>query len=366
MSGVFGWNDNKDDYGYSGDDSDYKSAIRKHKDPDDDGYAPKSQKTKPASNNNDDHYDDNDSKAFRDFNDFVCKQNLPVPTAKHYLVSTASNVIIVVSDMTGSMGRWPGEIFKRLPLLYDRASKYLETDDLEILFIAHGDARTDEYPIQATFFGRGKELDEYLASFKNCDGGGQGTESHELVAYFLEKHVNLSCAQNVYTFFLTDEAACDSVSARHVDEHLGDRNVDPKLKKTKNLFRVLKRKMQVFTILCKTNYYDPEPIKNWWKSTIGMENVVPLSDSRRVVDVMLAVMAKIVGQLGVFESDLADRQLGMPHGEENMETVMSSVCLIGKGTPSSPFALPDGVHDKDKIALPPPDKTRSLLDFDDD
>ena len=40
---------------------------------------------------------------------------LPIPTALHALKSTAQNVLIVVNDVTGSMGNNLEEIFRRLP-----------------------------------------------------------------------------------------------------------------------------------------------------------------------------------------------------------------------------------------------------------
>lgn len=360
MSGAFGWNDNKDDYGHSGNGGGFTQAINRHKSPvASSSYTKKnttSAKKKPVPKKK------KKTQAFRDFDNFAKNQKTLVPDGKHYLTSTASNVLVVVSDMTGSMGAWPKEIFKRLPLLYTDVSRYLETDDLEILFIAHGDARTDRNPIQVAQFGKGRVLDGYLTSFVSCGGGGQGTESHELVAYFIEKHVDLSSAQNVYTYFLTDEAACDDVSDRHVREYLGDSDVDRNLRSTKNLFGVLKRKMKIFTVLCETDCYDPTPIRHWWERTIGKEYVLHLSDARRVVDVMLCVIAKLTGQIALFESDLKTRQFSMPYGKKNVNTVMETVCLVGRGTPSDPFALPDGMGDDNQKALPPPNKTRSLLD----
>jgi hypothetical protein len=68
-------------------------------------------------------------------------------------VSTESkNPLIVAVDVTGSMASWPFEIFDRLPLLYNTLSQYRE--DLEICFVAIGDAATDEWPLQVTTFAR--------------------------------------------------------------------------------------------------------------------------------------------------------------------------------------------------------------------
>jgi hypothetical protein len=267
------------------------------------------------------------------------------PDAKHDLVSTASNVIIVVLDVTGSMQDWPQEIFRRLPLLFNEAVTYLGSDDLEILFVAMGDARTDCFPIQVAQFARGEALDKVLASFyMKCGGGGQGTESHELVAYHLLKRVDTSSAQNVFTFFVTDEAACDFMDWDLVKDHI-DMNPDPELEKTERVFEALSRKTKLYTILCETKNtrYSVKGIKSFWDKHIGSANVLPLSESRRVVDVILATIATVTGQMDTFTTNLMGRQQGSQYAESNLRTVQKSIALIGGSLPSVP------VHKKKPI-----------------
>lgn len=260
------------------------------------------------------------------------------PEAKHSLKSAATNVIIVVVDVTRSMDTWPGEIFARLPTFYIEACQYFGTDDLEVLFIAHGDVRSDNFPIQVSKFGRGAELDPILASFyTKCGGGGQGDESQELVAYYLLKQVDTSSAQNVYTFFVTDEAACDSIDPKYVKEYL-DIPMDCELTKTKDVFASLQRKGKVFTILCETNNprYNPISIKKNWEDNLGKDNIIPLNDSRRVVDVMLGAIAKLTGQLAQFTQNLTTRQQGTRHSVQNIEIVQTSISFIGGSLPKTP------------------------------
>ena len=266
---------------------------------------------------------------------------LPTPTAKHSLKSTASNVIIVVGDTTGSMGDKPPEIFKRLPQLYYDAVKYLGSDDLEILFITHRDARTDDRAIQVTRFGREKELDTLLASFyiNSYSGGGQGTESQELVAYYLLKQVDTSSARNVYCFFITDEAGCDRVESYLAQRELG-LSVDPELSSTQAVFQMLKRRMNIYCVLFETDGYRGTLKANilpWWKRMLSPESVLPLDDERRIVDVMLGTLAVMTNQLAVFTKDLKSRQLPTAHGAVNVQSVMQSILMVGKGTDSDPY-----------------------------
>lgn len=279
-----------------------------------------------------------------------------IPDAGHAVKSTAANVLIVIQDVTVSMHEWPQEIFKRLPLMYADAVKYLGSDDLEILFIAHGDARTDMHPVQVARFGKGAELDVILASFyTHCGGGGQGTESQELVAYYLLNFCDTSSARNVYAFFITDEAGCDEVSASLAEEYLPAGNLTEDVC-TASVFQLLARKMNIYAVLCETNSYDPAPIAHWWAQTLAGEHVIPLNDHRRIVDTMLGTIAKTTGQLDVFTKDLRSRQGGTRFGDANIQTVFSSIALVGHGTPSSPYHVPSG--NGTRPLLPPPDSKK--------
>lgn len=282
----------------------------------------------------------------------------PPPTAAHTLESSAPNVLIVIMDATGSMKQWPGEIFKRLPLLHADAVRYLGGGDVEILFIVMGDAKTDARPIQVGRFGRGPELDGILAAFdlRSCHGGGNGGESHELAAAYVHAKVDVSSARNVHTFFITDEPPFSHVDANECRTHLG---FDPhaELRSTDALFAALRRRMHVHAVLCETGTYDPAPIEARWRKLLGEEGVLPQNDHRRVVDVMLATLAAVTGQIDRFTQDLRSRQLGTPHGVQNIQSVLASIALIGRGTPSSPHVLPKGMTTP---LLPPPDDDSDL------
>lgn len=269
----------------------------------------------------------------------------PIPTATHKLTSTARNVLIVVNDVTGSMGDNPAEIFRRLPLMFEEACKLLGSRDLEILFVAHGDARTDQHAVQVTRFGAGSELDQMLTSFSlTCGGGGQGSETPELVAYYLLRQVDTSSAQNVYVWFVTDEAGCETLQSHLVRQWL-ELDLEPEYTQAATVFSALKRKMHTFVILFDTGAYRHEPdkqykIRPYWEQVLGsVEYIVPLNDARRIVDVMLGTIAVMTGQLALFTGALKSRQLPTVHGTHNVVTVLQSIALVGRGTPSAPHVL---------------------------
>jgi hypothetical protein len=292
------------------------------------------------------NYDPNVGKA-RKIGSFAAKVKKTIPEAKHTLASAAPNVVIVVMDVTGSMAQWPEEIFRRLPLMYAELCEHLGSDDLEILFIAHGDARTDSYPIQVARFGKGPELDAMLASFElESGGGGQGTESHELVAYYLVERVDTRSAQNVFTVFITDEAACDRVDPRHIEQHLGiPAPTEPVTAAA--TFATLERKSDVYAIVCDTHCYDgPEPMLRWWRKTINPERVLHLTDSRRVVDVILGLVADKVGRYDQFKTKLIGRQAGTKYGASNVAVVDGTLALVRQGGTTKLLAPPDNPDGK--------------------
>ncbi|MEK7614963.1 MAG: hypothetical protein AAB431_01105 [Patescibacteria group bacterium] len=267
---------------------------------------------------------------------------LPIPTALHMLKSTAANVLILATDVTGSMGENPKEIFARLPLLYELACQYLGSRDTEILFICFGDARTDTHAVQVAHFGRGPELDPMLTSFSlSCGGGGQGSETPELVAYYLLTQVDTSSARNVYSWFLTDEAGCDTLRSDLVQEWLG-LTLNPAFTQAVDVFTALSRRMNVMTLLFDTGAYRSEPrkhqrIRPYWEEVLrSKEAIVPMEDPRRIVDVLLGTIAVMTGQLDLFTSHLQSRQLPTAHGAANVQAVLKSIALLGAGSVSTP------------------------------
>ena len=247
--------------------------------------------------------------------------------------SEAANVLVVCQDVTGSMAAWIDEIFDRLPLLYGETQKYLG-DDLEILFIAFGDEAFGD-PIQVTRFGRGKVLDYYLTTInRHCDGGGNGVESPEVVAYYIVQNVDTSSARNVYFYFVTDEGIPDQVKPGLINHGLGV--AISETPSTKGVMDNLLLRGNVFAVLAKTHTFERCQPPRTWGQVLSPERLLILDDSRRVVDVMLAVMAKTTGQYAQFTADLKSRQGGTQHGEENIANVHQTIALVNDGSPKSP------------------------------
>ncbi len=249
-------------------------------------------------------------------------------------VTTKKNVIIVSVDRTGSMGPWTKEILDRCAVLYKEAQKYLG-EDLEILFTSFGDypATRDEFLVAP--LGHGPELDTYLKVLNaDADGGGNGVESSDMAAMYCLEMLDTSSAQNVFFFTVTDEGFYPE--KRHSEDYLGCKT-SPELRDMIAVYRALKIRMNVFTIFGATatgrGYGNANKS---WEETLGDDHVVPLDDGRRVVDVMLGVVAKITNQFDQFSVHLDMRQGGTQFGAVNQKTVFNALSRVA-GAPQAPI-----------------------------
>lgn len=259
-------------------------------------------------------------------------------TAKD-LTTDAENVLLVSMDVTGSMGAWRDEIFKRMPLLYKEAQALLG-QSLTVLFIAFGDVKFGDR-IWVTKFGAGPELDGLLTSLpRSARGGGDEEESPEMVALYVLKRVDVSRARNVYYWTITDERAAAEIDSHRARDHVGVTLGAEDPRTTRAVFDSLALKMRPFVVLRRADDmpYDVGRIRASWEQTVGKERVLPLDDGRRVVDVMLAVVAKTTGQTAAFQASLLARQGGTKFGAVNIDAVQRSVALVPDG--AAPLQIP--------------------------
>lgn len=278
-------------------------------------------------------------------------------------VTTKKNVLIVSLDRTGSVRDWQKEIFDRMAVLYTEAQKYLG-ESLEILFVAFGDYQLCRDSFEVAPLGDGPILDTYILSLNSqANGGGNGIESSEFGAVYTHTLLDTSSAQNVFFFTVTDEGFYPNIS--EAESYLGV-DAGSKLTSTKDLFRELKVRMNVYNIfaLTETGREDRRARKQW-EDALGEESVIPLDDARRVVDVMLGTMAKVTGQYDQFSVHLGQRQGGTAYGAVNQNTVHTALSRV-VGVPQAPSvkagtkSLLGGMA----AAVPPAGQTRQADDPD--
>lgn len=140
-----------------------------------------------------------------------------------------ATAIVFALDVTGSMGEIPDMLARRelpqfMTLLGDCNVRHPQ-----VLFVAVGDATSDQASLQVGQFETTAELmDQWLTwSFLEGGGGGQNHESYELAFYFLAEHTEMDCfvkrKRRGYLFMTGDELPYPAVSRHQVEALIGDR-----------------------------------------------------------------------------------------------------------------------------------------------
>lgn len=233
--------------------------------------------------------------------------------------SESENPIIIGVDVTGSMATWPGEIFDRLPLLYQTLGKYRR--GIDICFSAVGDAYSDNYPLQVNNFARGLELEKKLKAL-GCEGngGGQGMESYELFGYFMLENTDLPNAKKPFLLLYGDEGFYDVVNPRQIEHYIG-KKIGEEIP-SNQIWQRINEKFN-FYMLHKP-YQEGSADRNIvraWQDAIGPERVKILPSCDRAVDVGLGIIAKHWGQYEDFTQNLNARH----DSEEAKKSVHTSV-----------------------------------------
>lgn len=218
--------------------------------------------------------------------------------------------LIIISDVTGSMGRWPAVMFSKLPYLMHELKVYLG-DGASLLVAAVGDATSDDYPLQVqtpkNCFDDAKEAFTKLVVEGN--GGGQQTESYELAAAYFMHGVQVSrgCRKPILVF-IGDEKPYDMVSKAE----LAVFGVNAENESTEKLFKKLCEVYEVYLI--HKPYNDDwnggitKAVKKVWTELLPSQHVIPLSEPERVVDVLFGILAGETDKVDYFKGEIVDRQ----------------------------------------------------------
>ena len=135
--------------------------------------------------------------------------------------------VVFALDVTGSMGAIPRQLAtKELPTFMK-----LLTDcriaDPQLLFMAIGDANSDNAPLQVgQFESTAALMDQWLTwSYLEGGGGGTGSESYELAFYVLAQHTDTDGwekrKKKGYLFVTGDELPYPAVSRHQIEGLIG-------------------------------------------------------------------------------------------------------------------------------------------------
>jgi hypothetical protein len=213
-----------------------------------------------------------------------------------------STPIVVMFDVTGSMGNVPRVLQTKLPQLLGLLTRKGYAIDPQIMFGAIGDATCDRVPLQVGQFESDNRMDEDLSRIVlEGGGGGQKRESYELAMYFLARHVVMDSLvqrqRKGYLFLIGDELPYRKVKPKEVQRVIGDdlREAIP----VESIVAELQRKFEVFFILpAAAGYGGDREVLDTWRALLG-QNVLELDD----LDAVCETIALTVG-LGEDNVDL--------------------------------------------------------------
>lgn len=227
--------------------------------------------------------------------------------------------IVILCDVTGSMGDWPATIFSKLPYLDNEAKEYLGPD-YEISFAATADEQ-DNYPLQVREFVSGRDMEAELKQFIIGGGGGpEGAhEAYELSALYYARNVEMPKAQHPILIYICDEHFHDDVNPTLANmAHIG---VEHRMS-TKEIFKELRKKFAVYAIRKPYGSEDSQIIKEW-SDVLGDDHMAELPSADRVVDVIFGILAKETNKIDYFREEIEDRQR-----KDQVDTVYKSLKTI--------------------------------------
>lgn len=209
-----------------------------------------------------------------------------------------SNAVIVLFDVTGSMGGIPRTLQKKLPQLLGILLRKNYLPDPQILFGAVGDATCDTLPLQVGQFESDNRMDQNLENLVlEGGGGGQRTESYELGLYFAARHTDIDCwnkrGKKGYLFLIGDEMAYPEVNRNEVAGIIRD-GLETNIP-VQEIVREAQERYHVFYILPRgASYGGDKQILGFWRKLFG-EHVLELEDADTVSELIAATIGLIEG-----------------------------------------------------------------------
>jgi hypothetical protein len=212
---------------------------------------------------------------------------------------TPATPILVILDVTGSMEHFPGLIIKEMHKLGHMIAVQAVVTDPQLCFCAIGDARTDSTPVQVGEFEADDELAEQCLAniYLEGKGGGQGSESYDLMLYFAGHQTKTSAedrGERGFMFIVGDEDFIPTVRTDFVQQYLGgDLKTDMS---TEEATKKAQEKFDIFLIRPEgIGHYRDTSIKKHWESLLGVDHVLHAPEDA-VLALIAGTISKVAGE----------------------------------------------------------------------
>jgi len=237
------------------------------------------------------------------------------------IVCEAENPLVYDFDVTGSMGTLPKIIYDKWPGIVGQIVALNYLPDPQMSIAATGDIRSDNSPIQVADFSALRNLDKWLKRIHfEGNGGGQGSESYEMAAYYYAYLCDLPNAKNPIYLITGDEAFVEKIYAKDLQEHFGG---EPRATTASKVFADLLKKFRGNVFRIHREYvgtgnegWTDGKIISQWEGVLGKERIIHLPEDLAIGDVTLGVYAIVSGArtLEQYLKDMVTRPLDLGEG----------------------------------------------------
>lgn len=209
-----------------------------------------------------------------------------------------SNAIILGLDVTGSMGSIAHEMAKEgLGKLINGILQKKPVTDPHILISAIGDVAYDISPLQVSQFEADDRIVKELEDiYLEGGGGGNETESYDLVWYFAGTKTSIDCwnkrGKKGYIFTVGDEMPPSGVTQEELKAVFANTNIQVGRYSASELLNLAQQKYHVFHLIVEQGHYaitKKDRVTGAWKELLG-SRALPLKNYKYMPEVILASM----------------------------------------------------------------------------
>lgn len=244
----------------------------------------------------------------------------------------SSTPIILGIDVTGSMGDLAATIAKEslntlMTELYDKQP----VPDPHIMFMAIGDAFTDNAPLQVSQFEADIRIAEQLTDiYFEGRGGGNGGESYLLAWYFAARHTKIDSyekhGRKGFLFTIGDEPNHSKLTVDQVKRIFGD-DIEADLT-AEELLTEVTRQYEVFHLIVKDGERRYNSVTKWNK--LLSERAMEVTDYTKIPEIVESTLEILNGADATTVSSQwdGDTSLVVQNAVKGLSTVDSSKELV--------------------------------------
>ena len=252
-----------------------------------------------------------------------------------------SNAVIFAFDVTGSMTTFPKIAQAKLPTLMGLLLRKGFLEDPQIMVCAFGDQACDVAPLQAGQFESGIEIEDDITNLLLVGGGGgQFSESPELVFYLAAKKTSIDCFEKRnkkgYLFLITDEKG-RSLTPNVLKDVFGEGGEESFT--IKQIIEEAQKLYDVYVITPKGTSHAGNPeLKQYWTELLG-QNYLQLDEPEAICELVASTIGICENTIGDLRDNLAETGLS----KSGIDAVTTALAKTGTGSSVSKVPKDSGL-----------------------